>query len=266
MLMVLRRLISTPQESKWNKIFCVLGVSFLAFLLISTGVTACKKAKEEAPLEEQKEKNVISFEGTVKAAEGKYIYVPSVQGFDIVVQGELSSGEKLSTLEGKEIRGEGEFSPDRPSILLANALEVKNENGEWSTVYTRGEREFVLEDYIGLSERKKFPPLENLEYDKKRTWEGKERGKVFGKLEKSTQKEGEEERISYTILVLNEEEKEVGKILVDNFTDYGLYYVKKLGIFNKLWFYLEIKDTVDWSTRRRTKEMFHAECVFAGLY
>jgi hypothetical protein len=54
--------------------------------------------------------------------------------------------------------------------------------------------------------------------------------------------------------------------LVDNFTDFGNYYLKKLRLFDKFWFYMNVKETIDWSERRRTREMFHADVVFAGLF
>ena len=42
--------------------------------------------------------------------------------------------------------------------------------------------------------------------------------------------------------------------------------LEKLGHFDKFWFYLDVKETVDWSQRRRTREMFHADVIFAGLF
>jgi len=155
------------------------------------------------------------------------------------------------------MRGEGEISPERPSILIANTLEVKEEGGRWTDIFTRTE-DVILEDFLDLSERGAFLAFENLSYDKKDVWEGKGKAKVFGRLEETNGGDA--------IIVLDEEEKQLGKVLVDNFTDFGNYYLKKLRLFDKFWFYVNVKETVDWTERRRTREMFHADVVFAGLF
>ncbi|MBU1338330.1 MAG: hypothetical protein KKD56_04595 [Acidobacteria bacterium] len=49
-------------------------------------------------------------------------------------------------------------------------------------------------------------------------------------------------------------------------TDFADYYIKKLRLFNEFWCYLNVKETVDWGTRRRTRELFHADLLFAGLF
>jgi hypothetical protein len=124
-------------------------------------------------------------------------------------------------------------------------------------VFTRTE-EVSLEDYLDTSTRGEFEILEDLSYDKKRVWEGKEKAKIYGRLEKTN---GDD-----VIFVLDGEGKQVGKVLVDVFTDFGEYYHKKLRLFDKYWFYVNIKETVDWRERRRTREMFHADVMFAGLF
>ncbi|MEW5902504.1 MAG: hypothetical protein AB1715_13645, partial [Acidobacteriota bacterium] len=59
---------------------------------------------------------------------------------------------------------------------------------------------------------------------------------------------------------------EIGKVLVDGVSDFANYYIKKLRLFDRFWFYLNIKESVDVKVRRRTRELFHADVVFAGLY
>jgi hypothetical protein len=53
---------------------------------------------------------------------------------------------------------------------------------------------------------------------------------------------------------------------VDSFSDYAQFYLQKLSLFEQFWFYLEVKDTVEWRARRRTREMFHADVLHAGLF
>jgi hypothetical protein len=246
------------ETNPWNKASLLIGIVILGILLVSGSFVACQKAEEGVSEEEAaaEQENLKTFEGTAKVVVGKYIFVPEARGFDIVLQGELVSGETES-LVGKEIRGEGEISPERPSVLIANTLEVKEEGGTWQNVFTRTE-EVSLEDYLDTSTRGEFEILEDLSYDKKRVWEGKEKAKIYGRLEKTN---GDD-----VIFVLDGEGKQVGKVLVDVFTDFGEYYHKKLRLFDKYWFYVNIKETVDWRERRRTREMFHADVMFAGLF
>lgn len=236
----------------------------LCLLLTLGGQTACKKSEEIAEEEETAttEEEVIEFEGTVKEAVGKYLYIPEVQGFDIVVQGSLDVGE-IQSLIDNEIRGKGQFSPENPSILLADEIEIKEAEDVWRMIFTRSE-EFFQDDYLDLMGRDEFEVLENLSYDKKDGWEGKDKAKVFGKLVTKEQGEGGEE--SYTIVLLDDNDREIGKILVDSYTDVARFYVKKLRLFDKFWFYITVKETVDWGSRRRTRELFHADVLLAGLF
>jgi len=225
-------------------------------VLIASGNMACKKASEETLEETSLTKDTIPFEGVVKIALGKYLHIPKAQGFDIVIQGELQSGD-LSTLVDKEVKGEGMFSPERPSVLIADSLEVKDESGVWQSLFTRTE-EAEIEDYFDERTRKEFPVLENLSYDKKEGWEGKGKVKVYGKLEVDED--------VHKIVLSNDRGRLVGKVVIDDFTDFGRYYMKKLRLFDSFWFYINVKETIDWSERRRSREMFHADVMFAGLF
>jgi len=119
---------------------------------------------------------------------------------------------------------------------------------------------------LDLEAREEFQVLKNLSFEKKEGWEGIERAKIYGKLEMETVTEGEEEKEIFRIIVLDAKDNEVGKIIVDNFTDFSQYYIKKLKFFDKLWFYFTVKDTVEWRVRRRTRELFHADVLFNGLF
>jgi hypothetical protein len=235
-----------------------IGIILLAFLLVSFGSVACQKAEQGDSGEEggEPQEGIMPFEGTVKAVVGKYVFLPEASGFDVVIQGDLDSGD-MGSLLGKEVKGEGDISPDMPSILVANTLEVKGDTGVWTNVFTRTE-DPVLEDYLDLSHRQEFVALSDISYDKKDVWEENPKAKVYGTLEKND--EGDK------IVVFDDEGKEIGRILVDKYTDFCEFYLAKLAYFNKFWFYLNVKETVDWAQRRRTREMFHADVVFAGLF
>lgn len=246
------------QKNRGEMFSRFIGMILLAFLLVVFGSVACKQAEQGGEGEEgaAQQEGILAFEGTVKTVVGKYVFLPEASGFDIVIQGSLASGD-IQSLIGKEVRGEGEISPDKPSILIANTIEQKGAAGTWTNIYTRTE-DLVLEDFLDLSARGEFTALSDLSYDKKDAWEEVQKAKVYGKLEKSD--DGDK------IVVLDAEGKEIGKILVDSYTDFSKFYLEKLGYFDEFWFYVNVKETVDWSQRRRTREMFHADVVFAGLF
>jgi hypothetical protein len=235
-----------------------IGSILIAILLVAFGSVACQKAEHGEETGEQAEiqEGIMAFEGTVKSVVGKYVFLPEASGFDIVIQGSLDSGT-IGDLIDKEVRGEGDISADVPSILVANTLEVKGTAGDWTNIFTRTE-DPVLDDFLDLSDREGFVALADLSYDKKEIWEENGKAKVYGTLE--TSDEGDK------IVVFDEEGDEVGAVIVDSYTDFCQFYLGKLGHFDKFWFYLNVKETVDWSQRRRTREMFHADVVFAGLF
>ncbi|UCE39754.1 MAG: hypothetical protein JSV17_09680 [Candidatus Aminicenantes bacterium] len=246
------------QTNKTDKVSRFIGVILLSFLLVAFGSVTCKKAGEGETEEETPGvvEGIMPFEGSVKTVVGKYMFLPETSGFDIVIQGNLESGT-LEDLIGNNVRGEGDISPDTPSILVANTLEVLGESGDWTNVFTRTE-DPVFEDYLDLSAREEFVALADLSYDKKDVWEENEKAKVYGSLEMNDTGD--------KIAVFDDEGQEIGKILVDSYTDFSQFYLEKLGYFDKFWFYFKVKETVDWSQRRRTREMFHADVVFAGLF
>ncbi|MFC2168505.1 hypothetical protein ACFLRW_05915 [Acidobacteriota bacterium] len=237
-----------------------LGIAVLVCLIAVMGSVACNNAEEGLVSGEDTsvlvKEGVIEFEGTVKVVHGKFLYIPEAQGFDIVVQGPLNSGD-TSTLIDKEVKGSGEFSPDVPSILVATTIEIKDEMGGWSNVFTKTE-DLVLDDYMGLQVRDEYPVLQDLVYNKNEGWEGLGNVKVQGILE-------EADGVS-KIYVFNDKDEQVGNILVDSISDFAQYYVKKLGLFERFWFYITVKDTVEWSVRRVSSDLFHADILFAGLF
>jgi hypothetical protein len=246
------------QTNTKDKVSRFIGMMLIAFLLVAFGSVACQKAEQGDTGEEGTgiQEGIMPFEGIVKAVVGKYVFLPEASGFDIVIQGNLESGDVQSLID-KQVRGEGDISIDTPSILVANTLEVKGDNGDWTNVFTRTQ-EVDLEDFLDLNDREEFVVPAGLSYDKKDMWEEAERLKVYGTLERNDNGD--------KIVVFGEEDEEIGRILVDSYTDFCQFYLEKLGNFDKFWFYLIVKETVDWSQRRRTREMFHADVVFAGLF
>jgi hypothetical protein len=231
----------------------------LALVFAFAATTACqKKVEKAAAAVVQKPAN--EFEGTVKTAVGKYLYLPTAQGFDIVLQGYDASG-----LVGKDVRVKGELLADKPTVFRADTVEVKSAGGAYSNIFTRGQ-DLTFEDFVDVKAREGYPVLTITGINKPEDWEGKAKGKVFGKLQETTVKEaGADKPITY-ILLTDEKGKEAGKIIVDKASDYAKYYLKKLRLFDNFWFYLTVKDSVDKKVRTKTKELFHADINFAGLF
>jgi hypothetical protein len=226
-------------------------------MTIIAGLAAAQQSQQAAPAAAAAK---AEFEGTVKVGLGKYLYLPSAKGYDILVQGKIS-GQDASSLDGKEVIVKGEMLKDEPSVFVADSIEVK-EGGNFRNVFTRSE-EVKLEDHLSAAARVAFQTLKITGVDKTADWEGKTTGKVYGRMGTAKSADGKE---TVSISVPDDKGKEVGKVIVDSTTDFAKYYIKKLKLFDNFWFYLKVKDTVDVKVRRRTRELFHADLVFAGLY
>ncbi|HEK85789.1 MAG: hypothetical protein ACPLZD_06435 [Candidatus Saccharicenans sp.] len=205
---------------------------------------------------------VKEIEGTVKVAVGKYIYVPEAQGLDIILAGEVQGG--LENLVGKAVRIKATVLPDRANLIVADSIDLK-QGDTYQNVYTRsGEPNY--DTYFSQRVRDEYVALNITGINKPEEWEGKTKVKVYGKLEKSVVKEGGTEKEITHIIILDKKGKELARVIVDNLTDYAKFYLAKLRLFDKFWFYLNVKEPVDKKIRVRTKELFHADVVFCGLY
>ncbi len=234
-----------------NAFFAVAVLSILSLVFF-----ACQQP--QTPQEEAAAPQLNEFTGKVKTAWGKYLYLPAAQGFDILVEGNLESGT-LADLVDKEIRVRGNMMQGEPSLFIADTIEIKEGESQWRTIFTRT-AEPQLTDFFHPADRDGYPELKITNVNKPEEWEGKGKGKVYGQLVMGEGKEGAK------ITIFDAKGKELAKIIVDNITDYALYYTKKLRLYDKFWFYLNIKGTVDRPTRLKTREIFHADVVFAGIY
>jgi len=212
------------------------------------------QVKESSSLAE----GVNEIAGTVKSALGKYFYVSRMPGFDIVAAGPIEGGD-ASALLGKEIRAKVVFSRQVPGFLVAQSIELKEGENQFKSVYAGTETSIPAEAFA-WSARPEYAALVLTGFAKSADWEGKGKAKIRGKIIPAAGGQGQ------AISVLNDEDKEIGKILVDSMTEYATYSLKKLRLFDVCWFYMTIKDSVAVNARAKNKEMFHADVVFAGLY
>ena len=216
----------------------------LAILVVFAGSVACQK-KAETPAAEAVT-SVTEFEGTVRAALGRYMYLSTAQGFDIVLP-----GFDAATLAGKTIKVKGNLLPDHPPVFLADSVESGGQ-----TIYTRSQ-EFQIEDFNEVKVREAVKPMTVTGINKPEEWEGKGEGKVYGKLQKGD--------VNY-IVISDDKGKPLANIVVDSLSTYSNYYIQKLRLFDKFWFYVKIKDSVDKKLRTKNKEIFHADVFDVGLY
>lgn len=221
-----------------------LMILSLALLVAFAGTMACQK-KAETPAAEAV-KAVTEFEGTVRAALGRYMYLSTAQGFDIVLP-----GFDAAPLVGKTVKVKGNLLPDHPPIFLADTVESGGQ-----VIYTRSQ-EFQVEDFSEMKVREAVKPLAITGLNKAEEWEGKGEGKVYGAFEK-----GDVNRI----VLADDKGKTVATIIVDSVSTYSNYYIQKLRLFDKFWFYVKIKDSVDKKLRAKAKEIFHADIFDVGLY
>ncbi|MDI6845568.1 MAG: hypothetical protein QME28_05450 [Candidatus Saccharicenans sp.] len=205
---------------------------------------------------------VKEFEGVVKTAAGNYMYIPQAQGLDIYVAGNIPGG--IESLIGKEVRIRASLLPDKTNLILAESIEIKEGTG-YNQVYTRtAEPDFA--GYFDPHVRDEYKALNITSLNKPEEWEGKEKIKVYGKLETSKVKEGGQEKEVTHIVILDNKGKEVARIIVNNITDYASFYLKKLRLFDRFWFYVTVTGQVDKKVRARTKEILSGDVVFCGLF
>jgi len=224
-------------------------LSLTVLVVLAGGVACQKKAAEGQSAEVQKA--VSEFDGTVRAALGRYMYLSKAQGFDIVLP-----GFDAAALVGKDVKIKGNLLVDHPPVFLADSVELKDASGAGSNVYTRSQ-EFQAEDFVEFKSREAVPALAITGVAKPEEWENKGQVKIYGMLQKG----------DVTYIVLSDGKgKEIAKIIVDSVTTYANYYLDKLKLFDKFWFYLNVKDSVDKKIRPRTKEIFHADVIGAGLF
>lgn len=211
---------------------------------------------------QQAQTTTKDYEGTVKAALGKYIYIPETKGLDIIVAGNVEGGTE--NLVGKEVRVKTSVLPDKSNLILAESLEIK-EGGSYRLVYTRsGEPDFS--DYFDQHVRDQYEALKITSLNKPEEWAGKTRVKVFGKLVRSKVKEGATEKEVTHIVIMDKKGKEIAKIVVDNINEYARFYMKKLRLFDSFWFYLNVKEQMDRKTVVRTKEILKGDVIYCGLF
>ncbi len=218
---------------------CILSLA-LIFALASAACS--KKAEKKA----ETVQTVTEFQGVVRAALGRYMYLSSAQGFDLVLP-----GFDAAKLAGKSIAVKGNLLVEHPPLFLVDSV---TSGGQ--TVYTRSQ-DFKAEDFIEMKAREALPALTITGTNKPEEWEGKREGKVYGRWEKGAPN---------AIVLSDDAGKEMARIIVDSISTYSNYYIQKLRLFDRFWFYLKIKDTVPAADRRKTKEIFHADVFDVGLY
>jgi hypothetical protein len=219
-------------------------ISFVLVLgLITLGSTVFAQQPQGQP-------TTKDFEGTVKAALGKYLYLPETKGLDIIVAGNVEGG--VESLVGKEVRVKTSVLPDKSNLLLAESMEIK-EGGAYRLIYTRsGEPDFS--DYLDQHVRDEYAALNITDLKKPEDWAGKTKIKVYGQL------------VDSSIVITDKKGKEIAKIVVDKMTDYARFYMKKLRLFDKFWFYVNVKEQMDKKTMAKTKEIMKGDVVFCGLF
>ncbi|HOP60926.1 MAG TPA: hypothetical protein PKZ60_05885 [Candidatus Saccharicenans sp.] len=202
------------------------------------------------------------FEGTVKTAVGKYIYLPEAKGLDIIIAGNIEGG--VENLVGKQVKVSVSLLPDKANLAIANSIELKDGNN-YRNIYTRsGEPDYS--DYFPPSFRDQYVALNITNINKPDEWQGKTNVKVYGLLQTSEAKQGTATVPVTHIVIQDKKGKEIARIIVNNITDYARFYISKLRLFDHFWFYLNVKDQVDRKVTARTKEIFSADVVFCGLY
>jgi hypothetical protein len=242
----------------------ILSLSLLAAALILTSMVACSSKAKEGEAEKTAEpvsqemaikEGLNDIAGQVKSALGKYFYVAQMPGFDIAVSGNFDTAALLD----KEVKLKVEFNRETPSLLLAQSIEIKEGASQFKNVYTAADKN-TPPDYFSQKGRADFSVLKISGIQKSADWEGK--GKVKVRAKYIAGAEGK----PAVLAILGDKDAETARIIVDSMSEYASYYLKKLRLFDKFEFYMNIKDSVPANQRAKSKEICHADVVFAGLY
>ena len=257
-------------KAGFGRIVGIAGLSFLALVLISSGI-ACKKAGEAgaspaeggaAAVEPQAgsgiKEGLNEVTGKVKTALGNYFYLPQVPGFDFSVTGQIQGGD-ATTLIDKEVVVKALFNRQEPNLLVAQSIDLKD-GAVPTNVYTTTDPASPGDHFTQIK-RAGYAEIKVTNLNKSEDWEGKGKGKAFGKLIPGPNNQG-----NYISILDPANDKETAKVIVDSLTTYASYYIKKLRLFDTYYFYLTIKDSVAKNLRAKAKEIFHADVVAIGLY
>ena len=239
--------------ASWKKVALSIILNISLFCRVSVAVFS---QQADTPAQEK------IFEGTVKTAVGKYIYLPEAQGLDIIIAGNVEGG--VENLIGKQIKVVVTLIPDKANLAVANSIDLK-EGGGYHKVYSRVD-EPDFSDYFPPSARDQYVALNITTINKSDEWQGKTNVKVYGLLQTSEAKQGTATVPVTHIVIQDKKGKEIARIIVNNITDYARFYLSKLRLFDRFWFYMNIKDQVDKKVTVKTKEIFSADVVFCGLY
>jgi hypothetical protein len=243
----------------------IIGLAAVALILTANVSCSSKEKKAEAaaagqgtePVSQEMtiKEGLNDITGQVKSALGKYFYIAQMPGFDIAVSGNVD----LPALLDKDVKVKVEFNREIPGLLIAQSIDVKEGGAAFKNVYTAADKN-APPDYFAQKTRAEYVVLKIANINKAADWEGKGKVKVRGKFVAGA--EGKPGFIS----VLGEKDAEAAKIIVDSMSEYASYYLKKLRLFDKFEFYLTVKESVPANLRGKSKEVFHADVVFAGLY
>ena len=229
----------------------------LSFIIVGAIVLASAMAYGQETQPQTKD-----YEGLVKAAVGHYLYIPQAQGLDIFVAGGVPGG--LENLVGKEVRVKASVIADKPNLILAESIEIK-EGAAYTSIYTRS-TEPDYAGYLNPRDREAYVALNITNINKPEEWKGKDKVKVYGKLQTSKVKEGAQEKEVTHIVLTDKKGKEIARIIVSSQSEYANFYLKKLRLFDKFWFYLDVTGQVDKRVTAKTKELFSGNLVFTGLF
>ncbi|MGQ9802100.1 MAG: hypothetical protein ACUVRL_10625 [Candidatus Saccharicenans sp.] len=231
-------------------------------LLLSVFTVSAVLLASVMAFSQQAQPQLKEFEGVVKVAVGHYLYIPQAQGLDIYVAGEVAGG--LNNLVGKEVRVKATVIEDKPNLILAESIEIK-EGTMYNSVYNRSS-EPDFKGYLNPHDRDAYVALNITNINKPEEWEGKTKVKVYGKLLTSKVKEGSQEKEVTHIILSDKKGKEIARIIVNNISDYANFYLQKLRLFDRFWFYLDVTGQVDRRVRLKTRELFSGDLIFCGLY
>ncbi|MBN2051954.1 hypothetical protein JW756_00450 [Candidatus Woesearchaeota archaeon] len=161
----------------------------------------------------------------------------------------------ISDYNAKELKGKGQIivsgntAPGNPDLTLVEKITKPGDKKKTPALYTKVQ----APDYSDatVADKMGYTWLRNLKFSDKTGWEKQpEAVRVFGRI-----------NTAENYIEILEKNKPVGKVIVSGINEYASFQLQQFGEENTYMFYLKRGETVQWSERQKTKELFIARVL-----
>lgn len=203
-----------------------------------------KKIKDLAGISVVEKTPANQYTGKVRTASMNYF---EMNGVEYVLTD--FDARKLESLESITVTANP--APGNPGLRVVEKIirtgADKKENPIYQRIYSVNYADSMLPDKI------EYNRITRMRYDTKSDWEQPryDKARLIGRI-----------NLAEKNIEVLDNEKIIGKVLISDITDYAIFQLKKQGTQEPYMIYIKRRDTVDWKTRQKTKELFYADIVW----